>query len=351
MTGERKIGIGRDANDNVIITGDGNLVVIQATRSLEVAAEAPVARLEIGPNPYRGLEVFREEHADRFFGREALTDKLWAIFRDLHQAPIGGPAPLRLLPIIGPSGSGKSSLARAGLIAELARRPLPGRSEARVGVITPGSHPIESLALVLARIATGDQTPVGKTTEFAQRLRSPAASGEFDGLRFIADLLPEAAAKPIILLVDQFEETYSLCDDAAERDAFIGNLLHAAGGAGARVSIIATLRSDFLGATNRHPALSHALAERAVLVPVMSEAELRRAIEQPAIDAGHAIDAATVELLVAETADREGALPLMQFVLTRIWDGMANGIAPAQTVKDLVARVWPCLSKTPVSTS
>ena len=335
MAGQRKIGIGRDANDNAIISGDGNLVVIQAARSLEFVATASVARTEIGPNPYRGLEVFREEHADRFFGREALIDKLSTIFRNLHQAPINGPTPLRFLPIIGPSGSGKSSLARAGLIAELARRPLPGRSEARVGVITPGGHPLESLALVLARIATGDQTPVGKTAEFALRLRSPSASGEFDGLHFIADLLPEVAAKPLILLVDQFEETYSLCDDAAERDAFIGNLLHAGGIAGARVSVIVTLRGDFLGATNRHPALSLALAEHAFLVPVLNEAELRRAIELPAIDTGHPIDAATVEQLVAETAGREGALPLLQFVLTRIWEGMANGIAPAQTVRDL----------------
>src|SRR5262245_5822547 len=144
---ERSIGIGRDASDNVIISGDGNVIIVQERRSLELTAAAPAAHAEIGPNPYRGLEVFREEHADRYFGREALTDKLWTIFRDLHQAPAGEPPPLRLLPIIGPSGSGKSSLARAGLIAELARRPLPGRSEARVGVITPGNHPIESLAL------------------------------------------------------------------------------------------------------------------------------------------------------------------------------------------------------------
>jgi hypothetical protein len=84
MTGERKIAISRDANDNVIITGDGNLVVVQAVRSLDIAAETPAPQQEIGANPYRGLEVFREEHADRFFGREALTDKLWTIFRDLH---------------------------------------------------------------------------------------------------------------------------------------------------------------------------------------------------------------------------------------------------------------------------
>src|SRR5262245_45401310 len=160
MTGERTISIGRDASGNVLVTGDGNVVVVQTTRTLAVATELPVAP-DIGPNPYRGLEAFREEHADRFFGRETLTNKLWMVFRDLHQLPIGAQVPLRLLPIIGPSGSGKSSLARAGLVAELARRPLPNRSEARVGVLTPGSHPIEALALVLARIATGDATPVG----------------------------------------------------------------------------------------------------------------------------------------------------------------------------------------------
>ena len=83
----------------------------------------------------------------------------------------------RVLAIYGPSGSGKSSLARAGLIPELARRPLPGRDRARVAVLVPGSHPLEALAMVLARIATLDPAPVAKAREFAAELREANAIG------------------------------------------------------------------------------------------------------------------------------------------------------------------------------
>ena len=114
----------------------------------------------------------------------------------------------------------------------------------------------------------------------------------------------------LILLVDQFEELYSLCDDEQERAAFIGNLLAAAREPRGRVSIILTLRSDFLGAINQHPELSRLIARQNVLVPVMGEDELRRAIEEPAKRAGREIDQSTVDLLIEQTLGREGALPL-----------------------------------------
>ncbi|MFY9976210.1 MAG: ATP-binding protein, partial [Chromatiaceae bacterium] len=122
MNGSRSIEIGRDAAGNTIITGDGNVVVIEAVQRL---AEPPAPVTALGPNPYQGLAAFDQGDAERFFGREALTDKLWSAFCAL-QAPPPGSTPLRLLAVFGPSGCGKSSLVRAGLLPELARRPLPG---------------------------------------------------------------------------------------------------------------------------------------------------------------------------------------------------------------------------------
>jgi hypothetical protein len=174
--------------------------------------------------------VFTEREADRFFGRELLTQRLWDVFRALHDSPPGGPAPMRLLPILGPSGSGKSSLASAGLNPELARRPLPGLRTPRVGVLLPGAHPLGSLAGVLARIATNDPTPVAKTREFTEELLQCNAHGAYDGLRRNAEALPDIAVSPLIMLIDQCEELYSLCDDTSERNAFVGNLLHAGAG-------------------------------------------------------------------------------------------------------------------------
>jgi hypothetical protein len=99
----------------------------------------------------------------------------------------------------------------------------------------------------LARIAENDLTPVKKTREFAEELALPNKEGEYDGLQRIASLLPEIATFPLIVLVDQFEEVYSLCKQDGERDIFIKNLLQATGDCSHYVSVILTMRSDFLG--------------------------------------------------------------------------------------------------------
>lgn len=282
-----------------------------------------------------GLLAFHEEDAERFFGREEQTTRLWERFRDMHEPPLRGSDPLRLLPVLGPSGSGKSSVARAGLIPELARRPLPGWKDARVAVLTPGSRPLEALAAVLARIATGDSAPVSKTREFLEELQRVSDEGQHDGLRRIASSLPDIAASPLIVLVDQFEEVYSLCSDMDARGSFIENLFCAVTDSTANVSAIVTMRTDFLDETQKHAQLNSAFASQGVIIPAMTEDGLRRAIAEPAKLAGHPLDEATVDLLINETKDREGALPLLQFALTRIWDGLVGGVEPADTLKKI----------------
>ena len=290
------------------------------------------AATPLGANPYRGLEAFHKEDALRFFGREALVDQLWNAFLELHAARADGLAPTRLLAILGASGSGKSSVAQAGLLAALEQRPLPGRPVPIEVVFTPEARPLELLAVALARRATHEPSPARAASEFETVLRTRAGD---DGLRYLAERMLDAGGAGLILLVDQFEELYSLCDDEPERAAFIGNLLHAAREPRGRVSILLTLRSDFLGAVNQHPELSGLIARQNVVVPVMDEAGLRRAIEEPARRAGREIDPGTVDLLVEQTSGREGALPLLEFVLTRIWDGFQTGAPAAETVRAL----------------
>ena len=292
----------------------------------------PGAGAALGANPYRGLEAFHKEDAGRFFGREALVDQLWDAFLELHAVPAGGEAPVRLLAILGASGSGKSSVAQAGLLAALEQRPLPGRPAPADVVFTPEARPLESLAVVLARLAADAPSSARTASEFEDVLRTRAGH---DGLRYLAERMLATGAGGLILLVDQFEELYSLCHDEQERAAFIGNLLRAAREPRGRVSILLTLRSDFLGALNQHPELSGLIARQNVIVPVMDEAGLRRAIEEPARRAGRAIDPGTVDLLVEQTSGREGALPLLEFVLTRIWDGFLTGAPAAETVRAL----------------
>ena len=232
--------------------------------------------------------------------------------------------------MVGPSGCGKSSVVRAGLLPELARRPLPGLERSRVAVLTPGAHPLEALAIVLARIATDDRAPIAKAREFAEEIKRPP----HDGLRRRGRIAGQRR-RPLVVLIDQFEEAYALCQDATERNAFVASLMEAAADRGARVSVVLTLRSDFLGATVRHPALNSAVADQGILVPAMGEDELRRAIAEPARRAGHPLEEATVDRLIGETLGREGALPLLEFTLTRIWEGLAEGNAPAETLRAL----------------
>jgi hypothetical protein len=302
-------------------------------------AEAPAAfetipkkAESVGPNPYRGLEPFRKEHAEQFFGREAIVDQLWNAVLQLHATRRDGETPIRLLAVLGASGSGKSSVAQAGLLPRLEQDPLPGIPSPLEVVFRPEARPLESLAVALARHATQDASPASKAIEFEQVLRTRES---YDGLRFLAERMLDIGGGGLILLVDQFEELYSLCDDDKDREAFVDNLLHAASEPRGRVSIILTLRTDFLGAVNHHPELSRLIAKQNVLVPVMGEDELRRAIEEPAKGAGHEIDQSTVNLLIEQTLGREGALPALEFVLTRIWEGFRQGISSADTVREL----------------
>lgn len=320
--------IGQAISSTIYNVTGGQITIYQSQLDRALSPAAPPAPSVIGANPYKGLLAFQETDGDRFFGRDPQIQDLWEKFRNLHEA-----AAIRFLTIYGPSGSGKSSLARAGLIPELARRPLPGHDRARVAVLVPGSHPLEALATVLARIATNDPTPVTKTREFALELKQLNAAGVHDGLRRIADVLPEIEIKPLIVLVDQLEEVFTLCEDPGERDAFIGNLLCAAAASSKRVSAIVTLRSDFLGATQQHPQLNQLIASQGFFVAAMSVEGLREAITKPAEWAKHPLDLGTVDRLIEQTAGREGALPLLQFALQQIWDGLARGQAPAETLR------------------
>ena len=266
-----------------IVRGDHNQVIGQVLGGMVVYVSggqaiinaapeaASAARPELGPNPYKGLLAFRETDGDRFFGRDAEIKQLWQKFCDLPEAESG----VRLLPIYGPSGSGKSSLARAGLIPEMAERPVPGSDKAKVAVLVPGTRPVEALATVLARIAMNDPSPTAKIAEFEEALLCVNREGQYDGLRRIADALPDIDISPLIVLVDQLEEIYTLCKDATRRTAFVQNLLCAAGDRVNRVSVIVTMRSDFLGETHKYPELNRLFSVQGFLAPVMNKAELR----------------------------------------------------------------------------
>ncbi|WP_156077257.1 nSTAND1 domain-containing NTPase [Saccharothrix sp. NRRL B-16314] len=259
----------------------------------EVACEARPAppRQVDGPAPYVGLAAFGTEDADRFAGREAVVDKLVA--RLSRQ---------RFLALFGASGEGKSSVLRAGL--------LPAFPAGRRVVLTPGPDPVEELAVHLSGL-TG--RPAGRLN--ADLVEDPRA------LHLVARelLLDQPDGADLVVVVDQFEEVFTLCRDHDARSAFIALLLTAAQAATSRVRVVLGLRSDFYPHCARYPDLAEALEDAQVLLGVMTVEEFRRAVTRPATAVGCTVESALVTQLVADAAGRAGALPLVSHALLETW--------------------------------
>lgn len=334
MIGSTALNVHEIQGGSCLISGNNNQVTIYG--SVIKTEEKTKTPAKLKANPYQGLPAFQERDYERFFGRDRQIEALWTKLRDLSQQD----QQLRFLPVYGPSGCGKSSLVRAGLIPELVRRPLPVCHSVRVATLIPGHRPLEALAMVLAKVATHDPTPVAKSEEFLAVLEKPCAvkSGmlghqpEFCGLRKIAALLPEIHTSPLIVFVDQFEEIYSLCDSEGEREAFISNLVQAAGDRNRQVTVVVTFRSDFLRELQQHPPLYHLFSEQGLLVRPLLVEELREAIAKPAELAGHPLDEAVITLLLQQMQGQDHALPLLQFALTQIWEGLEAGVSEVETL-------------------
>jgi uncharacterized protein YjbI with pentapeptide repeats/energy-coupling factor transporter ATP-binding protein EcfA2 len=317
-----------------LLSGNNNQVTIYG--SVIKTQEKTTTPAQLKANPYQGLLAFQERDYQRFFGRDRQIKTLWTKLRDLYEQN----QQLRFLPVYGPSGCGKSSLVRAGLIPELVRHPLPVCDSVRVATLIPGHRPLEALAMVLAKVATNEPTPIAKSEEFLAVLEKPCAvkpgmlghEQEFCGLRKIAALLPEIHTSPLIVFVDQFEEIYSLCDSPGEREAFISNLVQAASDRSQQVTVVVTFRSDFLRELQQDPPLYHLFSEQGVLVRPLLVEELHEAIAKPAELADHPLDEAVITLLLQQMQGQDHALPLLQFALTRIWEGLEEGLSEVETL-------------------
>ncbi|MBV8266649.1 MAG: tetratricopeptide repeat protein [Planctomycetaceae bacterium] len=262
--------------------------------------------------PYRGLEVFDVEHAGFFFGREALTEWLVVALR-----PTPGGQENRFLAILGASGSGKSSLARAGLVASLKRGALDGSGDWPIVILKPGRNPTESLALALAALPDG----ASLIKDTRDLLNIKAFGDDQKSLHYFARLALRAAppSRRLVVLVDQSEEVFTLCKDETAHQALFDNLLYAATVAGGQAIVVLTMRADFYGKCGLYPALAAAMSDHQLLVGPMTEDELRRAIERPALQAGGEFEPGLVEMLLQEVAGQPGSLPLLQFTLMELW--------------------------------
>lgn len=274
--------------------------------------------------PYPGLTPFSEEDAAYFFGRAALVETMLQSLGDR-----------RCLFVVGPSGCGKSSLVLAGLVPALRRGAVSGSESWRFLVLRPGARPVLRLANGLAELDNGDQPLEPASVPPPARARD----GEADHAELEAALLHDPNAllervseggfsspdRRLVLIVDQFEEIWTVGRELEEGEAFCRQLATAAVDPDSPLILVITLRADF---THRALALrdfASLLNQHLVLVPPMSRAELRAAIEEPARRAGLAFEPGLIETILSDIGDAPGALPLLQSLLFRLWEGRQNG--------------------------
>ena len=257
--------------------------------------------------PFRGLEVFDEEHAEFFFGREALTKELVEQLRGD-----------RFLAVLGPSGSGKSSVVRAGLVPSLRRGDLPGSAKWRIEIMRPGDSPMDALATRLVGVAASTGDALGAKTTILDTLERDER-----GLHSITQLAVGAGSSDdrVVIVIDQFEEIFTQLDDDAARTKFVATLLHATSVAGGGTVVVITMRADFFGKCAAIPGLAARMSARDVLVPPMDETELRQAMILPAEKVGLQFEKGLVDTIMADLGNEPGSLPLLQHTLLELFDG------------------------------
>ncbi|MGW8317598.1 MAG: nSTAND1 domain-containing NTPase [Candidatus Promineifilaceae bacterium] len=274
---------------------------------------------EVQP-PYKGLQYFDRADTALFFGRERLTARLVARLRRADN-PLAG----RFLAVIGDSGSGKSSLVRAGLIPALEEgRPLLGdlappadSSQWAIHLITPTAHPLEALALSLTR----DSESVSAAATLSDDLACEPRCLHLYASKLLYDQARRSGKRQtghIVIVVDQFEELFTLCNCPDERRAFVDNLLTAVLREGPTIVVIA-LRADFYAHCARFEQLREALESQQVYIGPMNTEELRRAVTGPAEREGWDFEPGLVDFLLQEVEDEPGALPLLSHALLETW--------------------------------
>ncbi len=261
----------------------------------------------LGLCPYKGLNYFDESDADLFVGREALTAELTERVHSLasSQAPHGA----RFLAIVGASGSGKSSLLRAGLVPAL--RWNKKSADWHILMMTPTANPLESLASSL----TTDNDSVIATSTLMDDLSRDSRSLQL----FTKRVLQTEGGTRLLFLVDQFEEVFASCRSEEGRISFIANLLTAASEAEGPVIVVITLRADFYAHCANYIQLREALAQSQEYIGVMNDNELRRAIEEPARRGRWQFEPGLVDLLLHDVGHEPGALPLLSHALLETW--------------------------------
>ncbi|MGD1698842.1 CHAT domain-containing protein [Dapis sp. BLCC M229] len=262
----------------------------------------------IPPNPYQGLSAFQEEDSDFFFGQEKFVNKLVEV---THKQP--------LIAVVGPSGSGKSSVVYAGLVPQL-------RTEKKwlIESFLPGKEPFLSLAFVLVGQLEPEAGETQKLRE-ATGLARDMQEGRITLSQVVNRILERNHGQQLLLIADQFEELYTLCREKEKQERFAEVLLTAI--REENVKLILTLRADFYGYVLSYRPFRDALQEYTPqLLSSMKREELQQAIELPAQKSEVQLEAKLTERILDDVGEEPGNLPLLEFALTRLWSKQENRV-------------------------
>ncbi|MBA3289502.1 MAG: protein kinase, partial [Acidimicrobiia bacterium] len=247
-------------------------------------------------NPYRGLEAFEQADSDDFYGRDRSVAEMVAVLQ--HE---------RLLIVVGPSGIGKSSAVKAGLLPALAAGAVPGSDDWLVTELVPGRAPFEQLAAALGRVASTDLPDV--------------VGALLSGSRSLGTVVDELAPghPGVLIVIDQLEELFTQTIDDTERHAFLLMLGAVTQASDSTVRLVATLRADYFDRPLAYPGFDDAIHGRTVALGAMSSGELADAVQLPASAVGVQIEAGVVDRIVAEAELQPGGLPLVQHTLSELF--------------------------------
>ena len=273
-----------------------------AFRAATSGEEVAVPSVAAGVNPYQGLRAFDEADASLFFGRDTLIDQV------VQKLSIGS-----ALAVVGPSGSGKSSLVRAGLLPAVRSGRIEGSDDWFITSMTPGAHPFEALEVCLLRVAVNPPTA----------LLDQLQDGERGILRALQRIIP-GPGDTVLLFIDQFEELFTNVADPSVTTAFLDALSSAVSEPDSPLRLVITLRADFFDRPLRHATFAAVLKQATVAVTPPSPAEIEQVITQPARAAGIEFEPGLVAQIISDVSDQPGALPLLQFSLTRAFDHSDN---------------------------
>jgi WD40 repeat protein/serine/threonine protein kinase len=257
-------------------------------------------------NPYKGLRAFQTADARDFFGREKLVQRL-------VQHLGGHDKPSRFLAVVGPSGSGKSSVVKAGLVPALGRGDLPGSERWFVVEMIPGAHPLDELEIALTRVAANQ---AGNLREHLER--------DLRGLVRVAGLILPDDGSELVIIVDQFEEVFTLVENEGRRTQFLDLLYTAATDPRSRVRVIITLRADFYDRPLHYPQFGELVRACMETVMPLSADELEAAIARPAARVGVSFEPGLVAIITGDVHYQPGALPLLQYALTELFEQRTN---------------------------